>query len=34
METELKDTIQYLLLHFMQNMLEWDVMCNDIAKQS
>ena len=34
METELKETIQNLLLQFMQNMHEWEVMCNDIAKQS
>ena len=34
METELKETIQNLLLQFMQNMHEWEVMCNDIAKQN
>ena len=27
METELKETIQNLLLQFMQNMHEWEVMC-------
>ena len=34
METELKETIQNLLLQFMHNMHEWEVMCNDIDKQS
>ena len=34
METELKETIRDLLLQFMQNMHEWEVMCNDIARQS
>ena len=34
METELKETIQNLLLQFMQNMHEWEVVCNDIAKQN
>ena len=34
METELKETIRDLLLQFMQNMHEWEVMCNDIAKQN
>lgn len=34
METELKETIQNLLLQFMQNMHEWEVMCNNIDKQS
>lgn len=34
MEIELKETIQNLLLQFMQNMHEWEVTCNDIAKQS
>ena len=33
METELKGTIQNLLLQFMQNMHEWEMMCNDIDKQ-
>ncbi len=32
METELKETIQNLLLQLMQNMHEWEVLCNDIAK--
>ena len=34
MGTELKETIQNLLLQFMHNMHEWEVMCNDIDKQS
>lgn len=34
METELKETIQNLLLQFMQDMHEWEMMCNDIDKQS
>ena len=33
MEKELKETIRGLLLQFMQNMHDWEVMCNDIDKQ-
>lgn len=33
METELKETIRGLLLQFIQNMHDWEVMCNDIDKQ-
>lgn len=33
METELKETIQNLLLQFMQNMHEWEVTCNDIENR-
>lgn len=34
MEIELKETIQNILLQFMQSMHEWEMMCNDIDKQS
>lgn len=34
MEIELRETIQGLLLQFMQNMHEWEMECNEIAKQN
>lgn len=34
MEIELKETIQNILLQFMQSMHEWEMMCNEIDKQS
>lgn len=33
METEIKETIQNLLLQFMQSMHEWEIICNEIDKQ-